>query len=523
MRCPRCKSNFKPAESWLGGPSPTWLKCVKCNTYYCTYQPLPHQEAVHRDNHKKIGNFGGYGTGKTTTSEYEMMKHIFITPNANVMAGAGVQSQYEQTLKRSFEMDIPAAFVRDYSAQKQHMDFLNGARLMWRPFDDADKIRSYTLSMVVLLEASEIKGDVYTQASTRLRSLAATIPERDANGEIVYEIKEGRKVPKIKWDWRRMIIESNPDAGWIRNEILLRSERIFQYKTNWNYLRDPDNLDKDISSHVAASTVNPYLPDGFLDGLRRSNPEWWVKRYLEGSFQYSEGLVYPSAPNAVVPAFAIPKDWKRMVAFDYGIADLAAFVWLAINPITGVCFVYQVKVANNRNVEQLAQMYHMGSHDIPIGGLYGQPLIDPKSGPKRDYNLKTLADQFLDHGISFKAGQVDVNARIMRLNTYIESGKLKIFDTCTHLLGELRDYKFKERTLSDMDRKISGPVDKNNHAINALEWIVMDLPPDPRLVLGTVYGRDGNIIRPTDEERKDPWQLRDDPEPYRKEATQWWR
>lgn len=523
MRCPRCKGKFKPAESFLGGPSPTWYKCVNCNTYYCSYRPMKHQYAVHKDVHKIIGNFGGYGTGKTTTSEYEMMKHIFITPNANIIAGANVQSQYEQTLKRFFEMEIPAAFVRDYSSQKQHMDFVNGARLMWRPFDDPDKIRSYTISMAVLLEASEIKGDTYTQAKTRLRSLAATIPERDANGEIVYEEIDGEMVPKVKFDWRRMIVESNPDAGWIRNEVLLKSEIIHQYKTNWNYQRDPESLNPNIASHVAASTVNPYLPKGFLDDLRRSNPDWWVRRYLEGSFQYSEGLVYPSAPNTVVDPFPIPKDWKRLIAFDYGIADLAAFVWAAVNPITGVIFVYQVKTARDRNVEQLAQMYKLGSHDIPDGGLYGQPLIDPKSGPKRDYNLRSLSDQFLDHGISFKAGQIDVNARIYRLNTYIESGKLKIFSTCTHLLEELRDYKFKERTLTDMDRKISGPVDKNNHAINALEWITMELPHDPRQVLGEVYGKDGNRIKYPGEEAQTPWQFAEDEDFKNKEATRWWR
>jgi hypothetical protein len=522
MRCPRCQNEVKLAESFLGGPCLTWYACVKCNTYIHTYIPLKHQAEVHKDAHHVIGNFGGYGTGKTTTDREEIIKHILITPNANILAGAGVQSQYEQTLKREFEMDIPKAFVRDYSAQKQHMDFINGARLMWRPFDDPNKIRSYTISMGVLLEASEIKGEVYQQARTRLRNMSATIPYYHEDGSIVYEIIKGRKVPKIHYDWRKLFVESNPDSGWIKSEVLLRSEMITQYETSWNYVQDPDKVDKDISSHVAATSSNPMLPVGFEDGLRRSNPEWWVKRYLEGSFQYSEGLVYPGYGGVVITAFPIPKTWKRMIAFDYGIADTAVFLFGAIDPITGAIHIYKNVFGKDRNIEKLAQMYKLHSADIPSGGMYGSPLIDPKSGPKRDYNLVTLTDHFLDYGISFQPGQINVDARIYRTNTYIESGKVKIHDNCTFLIEELSKYKFPERTMSDPNKKIDKPVDKDNHAINCMEWILSELPADPRQVLGAVYNP--NWKRQEDKEPDACWQLSDTTDDqFRKDATQWWR
>ncbi len=148
------------------------------------------------------------------------------------------------------------------------------------------------------------------------------------------------------------------------------------------YVQDEEVIDKDTASHVAASTVNAYLPPGFLDNLSRTNPEWWVARYLKGSFQYSEGLVYPNAAKAICDPFDIPKYWKRIVAFDYGIADVAAFVYGAIDEVKGILYIYKVKTARNRNIEQLARMYHEGAADIPQGGLYTSPIIDPKSGPK---------------------------------------------------------------------------------------------------------------------------------------------
>lgn len=507
--CPRCKSEARRTPSFIGGDCKTWYECPKCNTYIHTYRPLAHQAAVHSDNHRFIGNFGGYGTGKTTTSREEVVKHLLITPDALIIIGANIQRQYEQTIKREFESDIPAAFVRGYSVQKQTMDFINGARIVWTPFDDPDKLRSMNSSMFVILEASEVKGDAYTQLNTRNRNMVAGIPLRDENGDIVYEeLPNGDVVPVMKNDWRKGIIESNPDAGWIRNEILLRSHRIYQHATFYDYFQDPNRILPSVSSHIAASKVNPYLPKGWEADLRAKNADWWVKRYLEGSFQYSEGLVYPNAMAHIVPYFEIPKHWPRIVAFDYGIADKAAFVFGAIDERGGVLYIYRVVTAKDRNVEQLAKMYHLAASDIPAGGLLTSPIIDPKSGPKRDYNLRTLADQFLDFGISFQPGAVNVDARIYRLNSYIEAGKLKIFETCTELIDELQNYRFKERTLTDTDRSISKPIDKDNHAINGLEWIVMELPHDPRQILNGIHNRLRSYDSPPPEEKL--WMFSDD-------------
>ena len=193
-RCPRCNAPLIPTVSISGAPSTDWMECSNnvCNTYVDMYHPMEHQASVHLDSHRIIGNFGSYGTGKTKTSEKEIEKHIFITPNANILLGANITSQYEQTLLRDFEKSFPQAFMESRSQQKGYIDFINGARLMLRPFDDPDKLRSNNYSLVVMLEASEINADAFHQLKTRLRNTAATNEE---------------------WDWRKLICESNPDSG----------------------------------------------------------------------------------------------------------------------------------------------------------------------------------------------------------------------------------------------------------------------------------------------------------------------
>lgn len=198
--CPRCHATLQPCKAWNEAPSEFWLECPACNTYVNTYIPMEHQQAVHEDDHRIVGNFGGYGTGKTTTSREEVYKHIFLTPNANILIGAAITPQYEQTIKRELEADIPKAFVKDYSTQKSTMDLINGARIMYRPLDDEGKLRSLNLSMYVMVEASEVDKSIFHQLKTRHRNLSAT-KQLEINGVPQFKYtKAGQPIPVIGAD-----------------------------------------------------------------------------------------------------------------------------------------------------------------------------------------------------------------------------------------------------------------------------------------------------------------------------------
>lgn len=491
-KCPRCGAPTFRTKAFNEGESEFWLECSKCNTFINTYIPQEHQVAVHADPHRFTGNFGGYGSGKTLTSREELYKHIFITPGGNTLIGANVQSQYEQTIKRDIEADLPAAFIEAYSLQKQYYDLKNGHRIMYRPFDDPNKLRSYNLSMFIIIEASEVKAEAFVQLKSRLRNMTAAAPLRNKKGEIRFKkTKTGVPIPLIKADWRKGIIESNPDAGWIRSDVLYKSDDIQKHgRIVDTYAVLQEERDPAISSHVTATDANEFLPASFIDDLCKNKPAWWVNRFVFGSFLYAEGLVYPSAMRYVVKTFEIPSHWKRIVSHDYGLADDAVFLYGAVDEREGLVYIYREDRTNNRNIEELAKLFHEGSKDVPIGGWICPPIIDPKSAPKRDYDKKSLADHYLEYGIAFKPGHISLDARVYRLNTYLETGKLRIMDCCAGLIKEIKDYKFKPRSLDSMgwDDK---PEDKNNHGINALEWITMELPADPRNLVYGIYNKQG--------------------------------
>lgn len=509
--CPRCHSQLKPTVSINNSPSTDWLECTSktCNTYVDTYKPMPHQTAVHRDNHRVIGNFGSFGTGKTKTSEKEIEKHILITPNANILLGANITSQYEQTLLRDFEMSFPKAFMQGRNLQKAYIDFINGARLMMRPFYDPDNLRSNSYSLAVSLEASESSAESFHTVKNRLRNMAASTTDLTTNQ--VY-------------DWRKFIVESNPDSGYIRSDVLLVSETITRHGRflDEEYYQDPDAIDKNTSSHAASTDVNVYLPEDYYEVNAANKPAWWIKRFLHGSFLFAEGLVYPNFQQRIVPtppnAHPDP-NWKIIIAHDYGLVDKATFVFGGVDQDRGMLIIYKVVETDNLSVQELANLFKQETRDINFGQLYTTPLIDPKSN-KRDFDKKDLITHYQEYGITFKPGYVNVEARVFRLSDYIEQGRIEVWDCCKPLIEEMKEYKFKEQNLNS-PIKNNKPVDKDNHSINALEWITMELPANPKyLYLNSLdeFGRD--IEEKIKKFNSGGWQLADDTQPQQQDYDQ---
>ena len=502
-RCPRCGAPTERCTTISEDVSQFWRECTQCNTYINTYILQEHQSIFHRDPHKFKGNFGGYGSGKTTTTREEFYKHFAITPNGTGLIGANISAQYEQTIKRDIEADFPASLVKDISVKNSYIEFVNGYRLMFRPFDDPGKLRSLNLDFLAIVEGSEVDDQIFIIGKTRVRNTAATSQKHDAQGRPLYGYTEqGVAIPIIDGDWRTIITESNPDAGWIKTNVLLPSSFIqINGDSVDRYEPNPEIADPAISSHVTTTACNQFLPPTYIQDTSKGRPQWWINRYLLGSFTYAEGLVYPAAiyndrtkQSHIIPTAPIPKHWKRIHANDYGLSDKTGLLWAAIDEDRGKLIVYREWYENNRNLAEIAAAVREGNKDVPDGGWIRPHIIDPKSGVKRDYNKKSLIDHFLEYGVSYTPGQVNVDARIFKLNTMFEQDHIEIMDCCQNLIAELKDYKFPSDDSAESGRK-DKPEDKNNHLINPLEWIAMELPTNPADAIYGIYSNKGyNIL-----------------------------
>jgi phage terminase large subunit len=177
------------------------------------------------------------------------------------LIGAQTYNQLEQTAQKEFMQIVPDELVEGFLKQKNMLIMKNGHVVIFRALDDEGKIRSLNLSMAWIEEASEVKYDIYVQLTTRLRNKATK--------------------------HHQLVLTTNPDLGWIKSEILLKADKIHNPQSY--YHQDEEEINPDISVHIAPTHLNTYLPEGFWETVARNRPEWWKKRYLYGSFEHAEG------------------------------------------------------------------------------------------------------------------------------------------------------------------------------------------------------------------------------------------
>jgi hypothetical protein len=89
------------------------------------------------------------------------------------------------------------------------------------------------------------------------------------------------------------------------------------------------------------SIVSPYFSIEEWDNAKRSNPPLFFRERWGARFELPQGLVYPT--TEYVEPFEIPRDWPRIMGIDpnHGGSDPYAVAWIAIDPITGVWYIYR--------------------------------------------------------------------------------------------------------------------------------------------------------------------------------------
>ena len=264
--CDKCHTSLAPTSSeW-------WNKCLDCGSFYFLYDPMPHQLKYHNDPARFKFFAGGYGSSKTTTVAAEFVTLALKTPNGRGLVGAATYPQLEQTSKKQVLEMIPEEFILKKLNQKDNvMTLINGYEIMFRSFDDQQKLRSLNLCHVIMEEANGTDFSIFTQLQTRLRHHAT----KD----------------------HKILISSNPDMNWVRTELLLKSQYV--YGSLERITRKPEDINPNISTHISRTEQNTHLPEGYIDSLRHGKPDWWIARFLDGSFNFSEGAVYPNFQSCI--------------------------------------------------------------------------------------------------------------------------------------------------------------------------------------------------------------------------------
>jgi phage terminase large subunit len=98
-----------------------------------------------------------YGSAKTTTGAWEIIRHILDTPNGFTLIGCHTVPQLEKTAQKEFFEMFPQELIESWHKQQRELIIINGHTVIFRPLDDEGKIRSLNLTAFWINISVQIK------------------------------------------------------------------------------------------------------------------------------------------------------------------------------------------------------------------------------------------------------------------------------------------------------------------------------------------------------------------------------
>jgi hypothetical protein len=193
----------------------------------------------------------------------------------------------------------------------------------------------------------------------------------------------------------------------------------------------------------------PRIAKDYLDREWRTCGPTWCRQEYGCSFETREGLVYPDLPRCVVDAVP-PPTGQLLGGLDFGVRDPTAAVWGFHDKATDVLWLTNEFYKTGQSLQQLTQALPRSAlwHADPSAALQIRELH------RADFHIRKAEN-------AIQAGIQAVTARI-------ESGRLKILrDRYPNLLAEGLLYQY--------DKEGDQPIDKHNHALDALRYLVASL------------------------------------------------
>lgn len=457
--CPLCEGEVSVKADLFYG------KCEVCNMTLIDYVPLEHQEGFHKSKAKYKLNIGGFGTGKTTMVCAEIANHVLTIPGARFLITAPTLKQVTDAVLKELDKFIPSwLLVGDRYTKKPtpHYTLKNGSEILVYASDDPENIKTLNLTGFYMEEASGIKGSVFTMLKTRLRNTCA----------VVYDEK-GKEIK----DNFLGLISSNPEDCWFIDEFLLLSGNITCSKNvdkeTYEKLMKGTKTEPSYHSFLSSSTDNPYLPVSYIKDMCVGKTPSWIRKYVDCFLGVKEGAVYKEFIDMMIEPFDIPKHWLRIAGFDKGFRDPTAFLIGAIDPITGVIYVYDEYYVAEQPVSYHAKKIPAYLENVT---LFMPVQADPSIRTRSEYSGASYKDYFRNAAnIHLEEANNSLFYGIEKVRDYMSLGKLKFFNSLKHTKEEALKYVYKDVRTGEQD----AIVDKYNHLMDCLRYMIAKLPENP--------------------------------------------
>ena len=361
---------------------------------------------------------GGFGSGKTFAGSLLGILLALKFPGVRGLVGAQTYTLVrDTTLQSYFEHLENFGFVdgKDYewSSTLQKLTFKNGSEILFRHFDEPNKLKSLNLGFVEIEEMSDIPYDTFKMLLGRMR----------------------QRVKKI---WKnftyRIFGHTNPEMyrGWI-------------YKT---FI---DNNTPNYRLITAPTTQNIYLPEGFCDELKKLYDEQYYNIFvLAKNGEYNNGLVIKDFTDANIKNISYQPDMDLHISCDFNVDPMC---WVLAHKTDDKVFYFDEIAMENTTTskacEEFCRRYPNHKGKIIING---DASGDNRSCTSEYTNYVIIKKKLLQYGydadIQIKAFNPPIKNRIMAFNSKVRSadGDICLFvdKKCEKLLYNIYNLRYKE-------------------------------------------------------------------------------
>jgi len=318
------------------------------------------------------------------------------------------------------------------------MHFPNGSLIRFRAFDQPEKILGGNIDVIVISQAEQIPEALFKEIFGRQR---------------------GKSTLKKKI----LITEGNPAQCWAKTRYIDNP-----LPSNIFYIQ--------VSTLDNRAFLDKYNPQ-FIPNLIANYSESQLASKMFGEWGSHELMVFSTFKDSehVVDAFVPEMGMRDAIGGDYGFRNPAAFVW-GLKDFDGNVIIYDEWYEKEQSVQQIAT----------ASKRHGKKLVVYDFSTKRpDRDGKSVWQDLEAEGVPLLESNKDETRNIAHVNWLFKTGRLFITRNCVELIREIRNYHWKKMRLGDEKNLDEKPQDKDNHAIDAMLYLICFLEDltssDPKL------------------------------------------
>lgn len=391
--------------------------------------------------HTRILFDGGARSGKTWLIMLHLIAHATRAPGAKIVCLRKCKSHvrsklWEETLKPMLR-NVAGWELKEAVLEAHHS---NGSVIFFDGLDDkerAEKILGGEYVVIFVNEAVQISHNVAMLLMTRLSQNVVDI--------------NGVAVPQ------KIIYDTNPrhPRHWLHR---MGVQRI---------CADKDEPLKDSGKWGRIQWTpydNPHLSEEYratLDAL----PDVLRRRMRDGVWCDNEGLVYDTFNEDIHVIEAMPAGWEtwpRYRAVDFGYTNPFVCLW-ASQDNDGRIYIYKERYITGVTATEHAREISKER------GMFEWTVADHDAGDRADFEQQGIITRRADKRVSTGIQRVQ-----MRLQTAGDGKpRLYIHSSCVNLIKEF--YAYSWQPASEGRNAKEEPVKENDHALDALRYMIMEL------------------------------------------------